>query len=120
MNRILVTEDNAQDIVEGLKKFFYMKHCSMWHTITTDEHVNDFSFSDMVDTVKDLFNLEILTFDNLSIIVIRTGYGRGVLFHADGTTTIYFFGSGLIIHTPFDKIDGTQRYINYYFQINNN
>ena len=125
MNRILITEDNVQDIVEGLKKFFYMKHCSMWHIITADEHINDFSFSDMVDTVKDLFNLEVLTFNKLSmdsetVVIIRTGYGMGVSFHADGKTTIYFFGSRLIIHTPFDKISGTQRHIRYYFQINNN
>ena len=120
MNRILITEDNVQDVVEGLKKFFYMKHCSMWHIITADEHINDFSFSDMVDTVKDLFNLEVLTLDSGTVVIIRTGYGRGVLFHADGKTTIYFFGSRLIIHTPFDKINGTQRYISYYFQINNN
>ena len=76
MNRILVREDNAQDIVEGLKKFFYMEHWSMWHTITTDEHVNDFSFSDMVDAVKDLFNLEVLTFNKLlmdsgTVVIIR-------------------------------------------------
>lgn len=125
MNRILITEDNVQDVVEGLKKIFYMKRCSMWHIITADEHINDFSFSDMVDTVKDLFNLEVLTFNKLSmdsgtVVIIRTGYGRGVSFHADGKTTIYFFGSRLIIHTPFDKISGTQRYISYYFQINNN
>lgn len=122
MNRILITEDNVQDVVEGLKKFFYMKHCSMWHIITADEHINDFSFSDMVDTVKDLFNLEVLASNKLSmdsgtVVIIRTGYGRGVSFHADGKTTIYFFGSKLIIHTPFG---GTQRYISYYFQINNN